>query len=119
MDRENVLARIAVTQRARSAGIVADHAADGCARGGRDIDRKPQSVRLEPAIELVEDNARLDGAAFARNIERDDLIEIFRAVDDEGRIDGLPGLRSTGASRQHAHALVAGKRKRAFRLLDG
>src|ERR1700730_16485969 len=87
IDRENVIARIAVTQRARSAGIVADHAADGCARGGRDIDRKPQSVRLEPAIELVEHNAWLDGAAFARNIELHNVIEIFRAVDDEGRGD--------------------------------
>ena len=41
VDRKNVLPRIAVTQRARAAGIVADHAADSGARGGGDIDRKP------------------------------------------------------------------------------
>ena len=46
VDREHVLARVAVAQRARAAGIVADHAADGGARGGRDVDRKPQAVRL-------------------------------------------------------------------------
>ena len=46
IDREHVLAGVAVAQRARAAGIVADHAADGGARGGRDVDRKPQPVRL-------------------------------------------------------------------------
>ena len=44
---EHVVARVAVAQRARAAGIVAGHAADGGARGGRDVDRKPQAVRLE------------------------------------------------------------------------
>src|SRR5690242_17364178 len=39
IDRENVFAGIAVTQRPRTAGIVADHAADGGARGGGNVDR--------------------------------------------------------------------------------
>ena len=43
LDGDDILARIAVTQRARAAGIVADHAADGGARRGRDIDWKPQA----------------------------------------------------------------------------
>jgi hypothetical protein len=41
VDRQHVLPRIAVAQRACAAGIIADHAADGGARGGRDVDRKP------------------------------------------------------------------------------
>ena len=45
IDREHVLAGVAVAQRARAAGIVAHHAADGGARGGGDVDRKPQPVR--------------------------------------------------------------------------
>src|SRR5262249_11371884 len=41
IDRENVFAGIAVTQRARAAGIVADHAADGGAGRGGNVDREP------------------------------------------------------------------------------
>src|SRR5262245_63145407 len=93
LDRQHIFAGIAITQRARAAGIVAHHAADGGARGGRDIDRKPQTVRLEAAIELVEHNAGLDHAAPAADVELDEMIEIFRAVDDERRIDGLTGRR--------------------------
>ena len=66
VDREHVLAGVAVAQRARAAGIVAHHAADGGARGGRDVDREPQAVRLEPAVELVEHDAGLDHAAPGR-----------------------------------------------------
>ena len=44
---EHIVAHGAVAQRAAAAGIVAGHAADGGARGGRDIDRKPQAVRFE------------------------------------------------------------------------
>src|SRR5947209_18758889 len=116
IDREEVLAGIAVTQRARAAGIVAHHAADGGARGGRDVDRKPQAVRLEPAIELAEHDAWLDHAAPAGDVELDEMIEIFRAVDDERGIDGLAGLRGTGSPRQHAHALLARKRERVLRF---
>ncbi len=118
VDREHVLARVAVAQRARAAGIVADHAADGGARGGRDVDRKPQAVRLEPAVELVEHDAGLDHAAPAGDVELEDVVEMFRAVDDQRRVDGLAALRGAAAARQHAHALLARDRDRALGLLD-
>src|SRR6202045_3046826 len=115
----HVLAGIAVAERSRPAGIVGDHAADGGARGGRDVDGEPQSVRLEPAVELVEHDARLDDATAPRNVELNDVIEVFRAVDDERAIDGLPGLRGTGAAREHAHSFLAREKERVLRLLDG
>ena len=58
VDRENIVAHSAVAQRAPAAGIVPHHAADGRARGGRDVDRKPQAMRLQSAVEIVEDDAR-------------------------------------------------------------
>ena len=119
IDRMHVLAGIAVAERSRPAGIVGDHAADGGARGGRDVDGEPQSVRLEPAVELVEHDARLDDATALRNIELNDVIEVFRAVDHEGRIDGLPGLRGAGAAREHAHPFLAREKERVLRFLDG
>src|SRR5262245_28874182 len=96
--------------------MVAHNAADGGARGGRDIDRKPQTVRLEAAIELVEHDPWLDHAAPAADVELDEMIEIFRAVDDERGIDGLAGLRGARSPRQHAHALLARKRERVLGL---
>ena len=116
IDRKHVLARVAVAQRTRAAGIVAHHAADGGARGGGDVDRKPQPVRAQPAIELVEHDAGLDRAALAGDVERQHMIEIFRAVDDQRGIHGLAGLRGAGAARQHAHALLARERERMLGL---
>ena len=40
-------------------------------------------MRLEPAIELIEHDPRLDRAAFSRDVELDHVIEIFRAIDDQ------------------------------------
>ena len=114
IDRDHVLARIAVTQRARAAGIVADHAADGGARGGRDVDRKPQARRFQRAIEFVEHDARLDHAAARRGIERDDAVEMSRAIDDQRLVDGLPGLRRAAAARRDRHAFGAANRDRPF-----
>ena len=118
VDREHVLARVAVAQRARAAGIVADHAADGGARGGGDVDRKPQAVRLEPAVEFVEHDAGLDHAAAAGDVELDHLVEIFRAVDDQRRVDGLAALRGAAAARRDRHAFLPRDRNRPTGFLD-
>src|SRR5262249_31519330 len=99
-------------------GIVADHAADGGARGGRDVDRKPQPLRLEPPVELVENDPGLDYTAPAGHVELDQVVEIFRAVDDERGIDRLPRLRRARAAREHAHALLARNRQRVLGFLD-
>src|SRR5262249_37869752 len=62
-------------------------------------------------------HAGLDHAAPAADVELDEMIEIFRAVDDERGIDGLTGLRGARPPRQHAHALLARKRKRVLGFL--
>ena len=118
VDRLHVLARIAVAQRAGAAGIVAHHAPDGGARCGRDVDRKPQTMGLEPPVELIEHDAGLDHAAGVGDIELDDVIEIFRAVDDERFVDGLAGLRGPAAARQHRDAFLPGERDSPLGLCD-
>ena len=45
------------------------------------------------------------------------MIEVFRAVDDERGIDGLPGLRGAGAARQYAHPFLAREGQRVLELL--
>ncbi len=119
VDREHVLARVAVAQRARAARIVARHAADGGARGGGDIDREPEAVGLEGAVEVVEHDAGLDGAAPARDVEVEHAVQIFRAVDHQRPVDRLPALRGSAAARQHGDALLARERDGALGLGEG
>ena len=114
LDRDHVVAHGAVAHRAAAAGIVAGHAADGGARGGGDIDREPQPVRLELAVEIVEHDAGLDRAARALDVEIEDAGEIFRAIHHQRFADGLPGLRGAAAARQHAGAFGAGNPYRPF-----
>ena len=118
IDREDVLAGVAVAQRAPAARVVRGHPADGGARSGRDIDREPQTVRPQRAIEIVEHDARLDLAAASFDIEIENAGEMLRAVDHQRGVDGLPGLRRAAAARQHGDALLARQRNRALRFVD-
>ena len=107
--RQRVVAHGAVAQRAAAAGIVAGHAADGGARGGGDIDRKPQAMRLELAVEIVEHDPRLDHAGPVFDVERDDAVQVLGEIDDDAVIDGLAALRGAAAARGHDPPVVAGR----------
>ena len=65
VDREHVVHHVAVGDRARAAGVVAGHAAERRLRRRADVDREPQAVRLQPGVELVEDDAGLDATPSA------------------------------------------------------
>ena len=116
VDREHVVAHGAVTQRAGAAGIVGRHAADRRARGGGNIDREPQPVGFQRAVEVVEHDAGLDRAAPPGDVELEHAVEVARAVDHQRLIDRLPALRGAAAAREHAHPLGAGDRDRALGL---
>ena len=107
VDGVNIVAHHAIAQQARAAGIIARHAADCGARCGGDVDRKPKPVRLELTVQFVEHDAGLDHAAPLLDIQRDHLVEMFRAIDDQGTIDRLAALRSARAARKHTDASVA------------
>jgi len=84
-----------------------DHAADGGARRGRDVDRKPDAVRLERPVELVEHDAgsttqRRPGPSTSR------LVEVLRAVDDQrGCLTLWPDCEVRAAS-QHTLTFLLG-----------
>ena len=117
--RQRVVAHGAVAQRTAAAGIVAGHAADGGARGGGDVDRKPQPVFFELAVEVVEHDAGLDHAGAVFDVEREEAIQVFGEVDDNSLVDGLAALRRPAAARGDDQALVPGNRKRPQRLVHG
>ncbi len=118
INRQHIFERIAVAQRARAAGIVAHQAAERRARGGGNIHRKPQPVRLQRAVKLVKNDARLDHAAAAGNVDLQNPREIFRAIDDERFVDRLPRLRGAAAAWQHADAFRARQRNCLLGLRD-
>jgi hypothetical protein len=77
LHRQRVVAHGAVAQRTPAAGIVAGHAAYGGARGSGDIDRKPQAVLFELAVEVVQHDSGLDHARAVLDIERQDAVQVF------------------------------------------
>ena len=88
--RQHVVAHGAVAQRAAAAGIVAGHAADRGARGRGHVDGEPQAVRLEAAVEVVEDDARFDAAGARLRVERQHAVEVLGAVDDHRLVHVCP-----------------------------
>src|SRR5205085_7016267 len=96
--RQRVVAHGAVAQRTPAAGIVAGHAADGGAGSGGDVDRKPQTVLPELAVEVVEHDAGFDDATAVLDVEREDAVEVLGEIDDDAVIDGLAALRSAAAA---------------------
>ena len=119
LHRQRVVAHGAVSQRTSAAGIVAGHAADGGARCGGDIDRKPQPVLFELPVEVVQHDARLDHARAVLDVERKDAVQVFREIDDDAVIDGLAALRGSAAARGDDPALIPRNRQRPQRLVHG
>ena len=117
IDRQRVVAHGAVAERASAAGIVAGHTADGGARGGGDVDRKPQPVLPELPVEVVEHDAGFDHTSAVGNVERDNPVQVFGEIDDDAFIDRLSALRGAAAARGDDPPVVAGDRERPQRLV--
>jgi hypothetical protein len=116
-DPEDVVHHIPVTDRARAAGVVAGHPADGGLRRSGHIDGKPQAMRLQQRVEPVEDNAGLHDDFACLRVELDDVVEVLRVVDDQCRADGLPALGRPGSARQDGRLLPPRSERHARRIL--
>ncbi len=90
--------------RSTAAGVVADHAADGCAVTGGRIWAEDQAVLARGAIEVVLYNARLDAGETLLGIQIDDGVHVTRGVDDDRATDGLTCETGSRASGQHGNA---------------
>ena len=74
---EDVVDRLAVQHRARAAGVVRDHAADGRAAGRGNVGREPETVRLQLRVQLVEDDAGFDPRPALGDVHLDNAIEVL------------------------------------------
>ena len=103
----DVVHHVAVADRPAAAGIVAGHAAQRALRRGRDVDRVPEAVRLQPGVELVEHDARLHRDLGAVLVEAHDLAQVLGDIDDQRLAHRLAALRGAGAARQDGGLGVA------------
>src|SRR5262249_1857645 len=103
---EDVVTHGAVTQRTATARIVSSHPPDSRSPSRGYIERNPEAVWSKMTVEFVENNTGLDDATAIFDIEGENVIQIFRAVDDEGLVDCLPGLRCTATTGQDAYTVT-------------
>ena len=107
---------VAVADRARAAGIVAGHAAQRALRRGRDVDRIPEPMRTQLAIEVVEHDAGLDHAAPVLGIEFENAVQVFRTIDHQRMVDRLAALGGAATSREHGCSFLIGQTNRRLGL---
>ena len=108
IDGENVVPHHAVADRAAAAGIVTGHAADGRPGRGGDIDRKPETVPLQLAVQIIQHDAGLDDAAPVLHVELDQPVEMTGIVQHQGPVDRLTALRGAAAARQQGNSGLPG-----------
>jgi hypothetical protein len=104
VDGAHVVAHGAVADRAGAAGVVAGHAADGGPAAGGDVDREPQPVGPEKAVQLVQHHARLDRDPLGFRLEVEHFVQVLGDVDHQGRAHGLAALGGAGTPGQDRNA---------------
>src|SRR5205085_10526979 len=92
---------------------------DGGAGSGGDVDRKPQTVLPELAVEVVEHDAGFDDATAVLDVEREDAVEVLGEIDDDAVIDGLAALRSAAAAGGDRSTVLPRNGERPQCLVDG
>src|SRR5579863_5705210 len=98
INRQDIGPHRSIADRAAPAAVVGGHAADGGAGSGRDIDGKPQAMLFQLPVEVVQYDTGFDGDLAHPDIQRQDPVEIFGAIDDQARIDGLAALAGAAAT---------------------
>ncbi len=98
----------AVGERMGAGRIVADHAADGGAVGGRSVGAELQPHAAHVSVELILNQPRLDAAPELFVIHLQYALHILGKVEHDGMADRLAGKRRPAAARQHRYAELVG-----------
>jgi hypothetical protein len=97
---EHVINRLAVENRARTARVIAHHAAHGGAARCGNIRCEPQVVGLQLRVQLVEHDSGLDAGPALFDIQFEDAVEVLRGIDDNPCADRLSALRRATATHR-------------------
>ena len=119
IDGQHVVAHDAVADRARAAGVVAGHAADGgAARRSR---RRPGTTGPAAWSCRFSSSSTMPGSTMQVRVDSSTATSRFRCleVDDQRPADRLARLRGAAAARQQRHALLARDRQRRAHIVVG
>ena len=105
-------------QRVDAARVVADHPAQRVVRVRRGVGREGQVVPLGLGAEDVEHRARLDPRQLRRGVDREDLVEVLRPVDDDGDVAAAAGQARAAAAREDRGAAPAADGDRLDHVVD-
>jgi hypothetical protein len=94
---------------ARSAGVVADHAAERAAILGRRVRPEAQPVRTSRPLQLRQHHARLHGGHARGRIDRHDPVHMPAEVEDESGTDRIARHRRSRTACGHRQAVIAGE----------
>src|SRR6185437_17076377 len=100
----------------RTAGIVADHPTERAAILGRGIGREEQSVRCGGGVELSLDYAGLNDRDATVRVDAGDRVHVFREIEYQRGVGGLPAERRTAAAREDRDRVLARQFDRADRV---
>ena len=119
IQRDHIVSGLAVTESARAACIVSDHAADGAAVVRRRIWSKAQAVRGSCGLQRCLHHAWLDSRRTPLRIYLQNRRQVARRIDDQSRPDGIAGARCAGSPRGHRDADGPRRLQDGCRFFDG
>ena len=90
-----------------TAGVVADHAAEGAVPVGGGVGGEGEVVALCGGAEVVVDEAGFDPGEALFRIELEEVVEVLREVEDDGDVAGLTGEGGAGAAGEDGNAVLA------------
>ena len=106
---EHVVDGLAVDDRVRAAGVVADGAADVGPVGGARIGCEVQAGRGELAVQFAYGNARLRFHPPLLGVHLQHVVHVLRKVDDHSPVHRLPCQPGPAAARQDGRAVSRGR----------
>ena len=103
VEAHHVVGGAAVAERARAAGVVADHPADGAARVRRGVGPEAQPLGQGGALQGGVHGARLDHGRAGLGVDGQHPVEVAGGVDHDAGPDGVAGDRGAGAAHRQRH----------------
>ena len=119
INRQHIIGHQPVADGFGPAGIIRRHAANGAALPGGRVHRVENALRLQRVIQCAERNARFHPRDTRLGIHFQHAPQVFRAIQHQSAIDGLPALAGAAAPRQDRHAFFPANGERRFHIGDG
>ena len=115
----DVFAGFAAEHGVRTAGVVADHAADRAVLVRGRVGGEGERVLLRGGAQVIVDDAGVDPGVLLFWVELFDGVEVLGKVEDDGRVGGLAGERGAGATAEEGHVVLAAGSNGGDHVVEG